>query len=101
MLSRIALEQELEDTAPVFCCTLRFHIHNHAVCCGSSAGRDQLVLTLDRHETDAAIADDRKLWIPAEGRYIDAGATRGLENRSTGLKGNGRAVDSQRRHWQP
>ena len=61
----------------------------------------QLVLALDRHQADPAVAHDRQLRVPAERGDLDSRAAGGLENRLAGLKGNGFAVQGNSGHERP
>ncbi len=98
VLAGIALQQEIEHATPAVHRSLRFGFDHHAVSGGRSAGRQQLVLALDRNQADPAVPDDGQLGIPAQRRDIDTHGARRFQNGGAGFEGDGFAVDRQGRH---
>jgi hypothetical protein len=98
VLTRIALQQEFEDALAAVVGGRRFGGHHHAVLGRDIAGRLQLVLTLDRHQADAAVGHDGQLRIPAQRRDIDAGRARCVQDGGPWREVDARAVDGQCGH---
>jgi hypothetical protein len=77
----IALGQEPQHALAVLDRRVRPRRHHHPVRNRRRARRDQLGLALHRDEADAAVADDGKLGIPAQGGDVDAGRSGRGEDR--------------------
>jgi hypothetical protein len=69
----------------------------HAVCSLCGAGREQLVLALYGNKTHATVADDRELGIPAKGGNLNSCRARRIQDRRAVGRGDGFAVDIDRR----
>ncbi len=99
VLARVALEQQPQDAAAVFDRRVGFGLHHHPLRHLGGAGREQLCLPLHRHQTDAAIPDDRQLGIPAQGGDIEDPRRAGrFEDRLFGIGADRAAVDREGRH---
>src|SRR5215208_642405 len=98
MLAGIALQQEIEHAPAIVDRGSGVRLHYHAFGGRCRTRRKQLVLALDRDETDPAVADDWQLGIPTQRRNLDPGRSGRFENGLTGLERQGFAVDSQGRH---
>ena len=99
MVARIALEQQPQHAPPVLHRRVGLGVDHHPVCHLRGACRQQLRLSLDRDQTNAAVSDDGELGIPAQrGDVVDSGSPGGVEDRLVGLGGDATAVDDEAGH---
>src|SRR6185503_3733446 len=97
VLGGIALGEEAQDALAVLHRGMGLRGDDHTVRHLRGAGGDQLWLPLHRHETNAAIADDGELRVPAKGRYLDARVPGSIEDRLTLFRSERTTVDLYRR----
>ena len=77
---------------------VRLRGHDHAVGDLGGASRDQLRLAFDGDKADAAVANERKRGIPAEGWNLDTGLAGRIEDRVPFIRAQFVAVNRQHRH---
>ena len=98
MLGGIALEQQPQHTAAVLHGGVRLGRYHHAVGHFCRARRQELGLPVHGHETDATVAHDGQLGIPAQRGNLDARRAGGVEDRRVGVRSEGAAVDGEGGH---
>ena len=98
VIGRIPLREEPQHALAVLDRRVRLRRNDHLLGDFRRARGDEFGLALDGDQTDAAVADDGELGIPAEGRDLDAGRSSGIEDSLVRRGGNGPSVDQELRH---
>jgi hypothetical protein len=98
VVTRIALQQEVEDTPTVGDGRRIFRVDDHAVFSRGSTGRLQFVGSIDGHQADPAVPDRRQLGIPTEGGDVDPSSPSRVEDGVTWRNSECAIVDRERCH---
>jgi hypothetical protein len=80
VVSRVALEQEVEDTSAVGDGRVILRLDDHAVLRRCGTGGLQLVGSGDANQANTTVAYGRKLGVPTESRDVDAPSTCRVED---------------------
>src|SRR5258705_5345587 len=94
----VPLSEKAENPFAVFNGGVRLGGHYHPVSDFGRAGRYELGLAFDRHQTNAAVADGGEFRIPAQSRDLDACTPGGIENGLIFTGGDLTPVNRQHRH---
>ena len=98
LFNRIPLEEHAEHGLTSLHGRVRFGGDLLTVRCLRGARRDELGCAFDRDETNAAVADDRKLRVPAQRWHRDAHRAGSLEDRGAFRHRHFTSVDRERGH---
>jgi hypothetical protein len=98
MVAGVALEKEFENGTATGDGLWTIGVHRHPIGRWCSACWEEFRIALDTHQADPAISHGRELGVPTQCRYLDAGATGGIQNAVTGCERNMLAVERQGPH---